>query len=74
MTLPSDNMSTKINRLMNLLKNHDWYFDYSDDSNAWHRGNAQAKEIESLVLTLGKTGINMYNDHAPSNFKMRGIE
>jgi hypothetical protein len=73
MTIQSDNMGTKINRLVNLLKNHDWYFDYSDDANAWHRGNAAEKEIETLVLTLGQTGVNLYNDNAPREFKLRGM-
>lgn len=45
------------------LKEHDAYFDYSDDHNAWHRGNEQLKEINLLVKMLGKQGVIMYEQY-----------
>ena len=45
------------------LKEHDALFDYSDDINAWNRGNSQLKEINQLVKLLGKQGIDMYENY-----------
>lgn len=51
------------------LKNHDWYYDWSDDPNAWQRGNKQSQEITALVKKLGMIGRIEYNKLAPNKFK-----
>lgn len=56
--------------LLVLLKNHDWYYDYSDDAMAWHRGNKTEKKIHELIKVLGESGIQLYNDHAPTNYRL----
>lgn len=52
-----------LQRLENRLKEHDVFYDYSDDASAWHRGNAQLKEIHELVRMLGKQGVDMYEQY-----------
>lgn len=32
--------------LETLLKQHDWYYHYSDDHRVWKRGKAQSEEIQ----------------------------
>ena len=34
------------------LKNHDWYYAYSDDHRYWSAGNRQSRELRSLHATL----------------------
>ena len=38
--------------LTKLLKNHDVYYDYSDDMNAYSRGRDQKEEIVKLIMSL----------------------
>tara|TARA_R100000808_G_scaffold2572_1_gene10033 strand:+ start:1677 stop:2144 length:468 start_codon:yes stop_codon:yes gene_type:complete len=38
----------------NLLKSHDWTFDFSDDHSVWTRGNEERSRLRSLALTLGE--------------------
>lgn len=33
---------------INLLKTHDWYYDFSDDHSVWKAGEAQYKRIMEL--------------------------
>ena len=38
--------------LIKLLKNHDSYYDYSDDMSAYTRGRDQKEEIVKLIMSL----------------------
>lgn len=38
-----------------LLKNHDWYFEYSDDQRVWHAGRTEKGEIQSVFQKLKQT-------------------
>lgn len=38
--------------LENLLKSHDWFYDYSDDSRVWRRGESERMRIEQLMKKL----------------------
>ena len=40
--------------LIKLLRNHDWYFEYSDDHKVWQRGTAQRAEINAEAERLGQ--------------------
>lgn len=71
MTLPSDNMSTKVQQLVNLLVSHDWYYDYSDDAKMWQRGNQSEKKMLDLVKELGDYGRDIFNVYAPEGFKLK---
>ena len=41
--------------LEELLKFHDWYYEYSDDHNVWLKGNKQSKVIKDKMKELGNT-------------------
>ena len=43
----------KLSDFENLLKSHDWYYDYSDDHSKWKRGSEQRKKILDLKKELG---------------------
>jgi len=54
-------------KLETLLKNHDWYYDRSDDMRAWRRGNESNKQIHSAMTELGYTPetLELYNQYKP---------
>ena len=41
-------------KLIELLRNHDWYFEYSDDHKVWQRGVAQRAAINAEAKRLGR--------------------
>ena len=49
-------METYLDRLEKLLKNHDWYYIYSDDSRAYKNGADEREEIRLEMEYLGKIG------------------
>ena len=40
--------------LIKLLRNHDWYFEYSDDHKVWQRGVMQRAAINAEAERLGR--------------------
>lgn len=34
-----------LNKVLELMQRHDWYYEYSDDSKDWHRGLLEKKAI-----------------------------
>ncbi len=40
--------------LIKLLRNHDWYFEYSDDHKVWQRGVMQRAVINAEAERLGR--------------------
>ena len=40
--------------LIKLLRNHDWYFEYSDDHKVWQRGVVQRAAINAEAERLGR--------------------
>ena len=42
--------------LEKLLRSHDWYFEYSDDSKVWNNGKANRDKIFSLMNKLKSDG------------------
>ena len=42
------------NELEELLKNHDWYYLYSDDNRVYIKGRDERDRIDELVTKLGK--------------------
>jgi hypothetical protein len=61
----------------NLLKGHDWLFDFSDDHSVWKRGLEQRERLRSIALTLGKEDAervsNLWNALCPDGFE-RSVE
>jgi hypothetical protein len=59
--------------LANLLKCHDWLFDFSDDHSVWKRGHSERERLRSLALTLGKENAervsDLWNAFAPDGFE-----
>jgi hypothetical protein len=43
-----------MDKLIELLRNHDWYFEYSDDHKVWQRGTAQRAAINAEAERLGR--------------------
>jgi len=37
----------------NRCKNHDWYYDFSDDYRVWQRGTAARDELRRLIAEAG---------------------
>lgn len=44
-----------------LLVSHDWSYQYSDDPNAYKRGQAQRDAIKEAMNDLGELGVQLYN-------------
>lgn len=53
--------NTELDTLQSLLDSHDWYYMMSDDPRVYDRGEAQSKEINRLVKSLGEEGKALYN-------------
>ena len=57
----------------NLLKSHDWTFDFSDDHSVWTRGNEELERLRSIALTLGEHDservANLWNALCPMGFE-----
>jgi hypothetical protein len=43
--------------LIEMLRNHDWYFEYSDDHKVWQRGTAQRAAINAEAERLGQPAL-----------------
>lgn len=69
-TKQSEVVTDDHSRLIVLLKNHDWYYSFSDDQSSWYNGNAIEKKIHCLVDLLGEDGVRLYNEHAPEQFSL----
>ena len=55
-------------RYIELLKMHDWQFEYSDDHYAWLRGRSIQRDIEELAKHVDPSR-EIYNQYAPSAVK-----
>ena len=59
--------------LEELLKTHDWTFDFSDDHSVWTRGNEERERLRSLALALGEHDAervsNLWNALCPNGFE-----
>ena len=43
-----------MDKLIKLLRKHDWYFEYSDDHKVWQRGVMQRAAINAEAERLGR--------------------
>ena len=48
--------------LEQVLKKHDWYFDYSDDHRVWERGRNEREEIRRQMDICCGLGLNIIAD------------
>ena len=53
-------------KLIQLMEEHDWYYDRSDDHYWYTKGVESLDEIHELVHKIGKEeGIKIFNEHCP---------
>jgi hypothetical protein len=50
-------MNESLAILEKLLQAHDWYYDYSDDYTAWHRGKEERSAINQEQKRLIDSGL-----------------
>ena len=65
-------MNADLAKLRQLLKEHDWYYNYSDDHSVWQRGEARSGEIRLQMtvcedLGYGEEARKMWNQYSTSN-------
>jgi len=56
--------------LISQLKNHDWFYHYSDDNRYWSSGHRQAMQIDETLNKMKKLGqheigLAMYKEYKP---------
>ena len=61
-------MKTKIEEYTELLKKHDWYYDYSDDHSVYERGYRQRNKLHQLAEEIDRD-YELYNQYAPTKIK-----
>jgi hypothetical protein len=59
----------KMIELETLLKSHDWFYFYSDDSRSYRKGDEEHSKIRRLVDFIGKDGKKLYKSYG----KQRGV-
>lgn len=50
---------------INLLRSHDWFYDYSDDHSVWKRGREQRNKLEAMAMRLDPER-SIWRQYAPS--------
>ena len=53
-----------------LLKNHDWFSEYSDDPSVWEKGSLEFQQITQLAKTFDKD-FTIFNLYAPDEYKIK---
>ena len=58
-------MSNK-KKLIQLMKEHDWFYQYADDFRYWKAGSEEIDEIHELIRKIGKEeGVKIFNKYCP---------
>jgi hypothetical protein len=65
--LTSTQLSKKMGELDSLLKSHDYYFMFSDDSRSYKRGQDSQGKIEKLAHEIGPDGLKLYRKYLKKN-------
>lgn len=60
----------QINMYKQLLKNHDWHFEWSDDSTVYRHGREERKRITDLAHALDPDGV-IWNQYAPKCYQVQ---
>ena len=60
-----DERAAKVAEYERLLRQHDWWFDFSDDHNVWSRGNATLQVLRRMQAELDPDK-TIWNRHMPS--------
>ena len=54
--------------LQQLLEQHDWFYQYSDDPSKWNRGSQQRAAILLKVGSLGEEGDKLFKAYHKEKF------
>jgi hypothetical protein len=65
--LTGTQLRNKMRELDKLLKAHDYYYVYSDDSRAYRKGKESQDRIEALVKDIGPSGLKLYRKYLKKN-------
>ena len=65
--LTGTQLSNKMRELEKLLKSHDYYFMFSDDSRSYKRGQDSSDRIEKLAHEIGPDGLKLYRKYLKKN-------
>lgn len=52
----------------NLLKNHDWFSEYSDDHSVWEKASVEYTRIMFMAEKID-CDYKIFNEYAPDEFK-----
>ena len=61
-----------IDELENLLRTHDWSYDYSDDHSVWTRGKNERAAINQLMQQCKEAGLGPEADGLYDRYARRG--
>lgn len=50
-------------KFIQMLKQHDWHFERSDDHSKWRQGIEEQKRIMSAKVLLGAVGERLFEEH-----------
>jgi hypothetical protein len=57
-----------LNEFTNLLKNHDWYYHFSDDHGVWSRGEREVARINAILKESTDEMKQVYNLYHARHF------
>lgn len=64
-----ERVDEKINKkYRDLLKNHDWYSEYSDDHRMWEKSSLEYTEINRIAANMDRD-YKIFNEYAPNEYK-----
>ena len=74
MSIDNNNMNNKLQTLDKLLKNHDWFYQYSDDYSVYECGDRASNTINEVINALkgagfGKEANDLYDKYLPEPLK-----
>jgi hypothetical protein len=61
--------STDLTSYINLLKAHDWSFEYSDDGSVWRAGRLALTTLRIAQKQFDPSG-EVWNTYAPEGYKL----
>ena len=64
----------KKKQLEDLLKKHDWFYFYSDDSRAYRKGTEEQSVIRKLIDEIGKDGMKLYKTYGKKSGVMESVK
>ncbi len=63
-----------LTEFIQLLDDHDWSFEYSDDPGAWSKGNIERRAIIAAARELGADAVALIRSMAPCESYAKAIE